>query len=104
MYQWRYFGAKMKEISLRAKLLKIHSVRATSVMILDECGFEARHLMCVSGHRNESSIRSYASKTNDAVKHAMSVGLSSALSEKAEDEQHIVCASSSCLYYDRQEC
>ena len=88
-------GAKMKEISLRAKLSKIytnHSVRATSVTILDECGFEARHIMYVSRHQNESIIRSYASKTNDAVKQATSVGLSSALSEKAEDEQHIVRA------------
>ena len=69
-------GAKMKEISLHAKLSKKiytkHSVQATSVTILDECGFEARYIMCVSGHHlNESSIRSYASKT-DPVKHAMS--------------------------------
>ena len=62
----------------KKKLSKIytnHSVRAISVTILDECGFEARH---ISEHHNESSIRSNASKTNDAVKHAMSVSLSSA--------------------------
>ena len=51
---------QMKEISLRAKkLLKIyinHSVRTTSVTILGECGFEARHI--ISEHQNESSIRS----------------------------------------------
>lgn len=82
----------MKEIPLRAKLLKIYtnqSVRATSVTILDECGFEAQYsIMCVSGHWNESSIRSYANKTNDAVKYAMSVGLSSALSKKHEQQIH----------------
>ena len=51
---------------------------------------------------NESSICSYASKMNDAVKHAKSVCLSSALSEKPEDEQHIFRASSSSLNYDNR--
>ena len=64
------------------KIYTNHSVRDTSVTIFDECGFEARH---ISEHQNESNIRRYTSKTNDAVKHAVSVGLSSALSEKAED-------------------
>ena len=94
---------QMKEISLRAKKLsKIyinHSVRATSVTILDKCRFEARH---ISEHQNESSIRSYASKTNDAVKQAIYFGLSSAKSKKAEDEQHIVHASSSSLNCDNR--
>ena len=38
--------------------------------------------MCVSGHRSESSIRSYASKTSDKLKFAMSTGLSSALCDE----------------------
>ena len=75
-------GKKMKEISKLANLSKEytnHSIRATSVTILDESGFEARHIMSVSGHRSESSIRSYTSKTTDGIKHAMSTGLSGAL-------------------------
>ena len=77
-------GNKMKAISKLANLSREytnHSIRATSVTILDECGFEARHIMCVSGHRSEASIRSYASKTKSGIKLAMSTGLSNALCE-----------------------
>ena len=87
---------------MQKKLSKIyinHSLQATSVTILDECRFEDRH---ISEHQNESSIRSYTSKTSDAVKQAISVGLNSALSEKAEDEQNIVHANSSSLNYDNR--
>ena len=78
---------KMKEISKLAHLSREytnHSIRATSVTILDDYGFEARHIMCVSGHRSESSIRSYASKTTENIKLAMSTSLSSALCENPE--------------------
>ena len=74
---------KMKEISKLAHLSREytnHSIRATSVTILDDYGFEARHIMCVSGH----SIRSYASKTTENIKLAMSTSLSSALCENPE--------------------
>ena len=74
-----------KNISKQASLSREytnHSIRATSITLLDECGFEARHIMCVSGHRSESSIRSYASKTSDKLKFAMSTGLSSVLCDE----------------------
>ena len=67
----------MKKISIEAKLCKIytnHCIRATTITILDSCGYEARHIMSVSGHRSESSIRSYA-KTNIATKRKMSNSL-----------------------------
>ena len=47
--------------------------------ILDQCGFEARHTMCVSGHKSETSIQSYTSKTAHDTKLAMSNGLSNAI-------------------------
>ena len=75
-------GGKMKALSKQADLSREytnHSICATSVTILDHCGFEARHIMCVSGHKSETSIRSYASKTSDEMKLAMSSGLSKAL-------------------------
>ncbi|XP_066913334.1 uncharacterized protein KIAA1958-like [Clytia hemisphaerica] len=56
----------MKRISIDANLptnYTNHSIRATSVTVLDNAGTEARHIMAVSGHRSESSIRSY-SRTN----------------------------------------
>ena len=63
-------GKKMKVISQQAELSTIytnHSIRATTITILDRSGFEARHIMSVNGHRNESSIKTY-SKTNTNAK------------------------------------
>ena len=40
-----------------------HCLRATSITLLD-C-FEARHVMTVSGHKSESSIRSYTRTCDD---------------------------------------
>ena len=71
-------GEKMKKISKDANLSKTytnHSIRATAVTILDRSGFEARHIMAVSGHKNESSIRSYC-KTDMSTKKEMSASLS----------------------------
>ena len=65
---------KMKNIKREAKLFKCyttHSIRATALTILDKSGFEARHIMAVSGHKNEASIRSY-SKTDICTKKKMS--------------------------------
>ena len=70
----RTLGEKMKNISREAKLSKCHtnhSIRATAVTILDKSGFEARHIMALSGHKNEASIRSY-SKTDICTKKKMS--------------------------------
>ena len=55
----RSLGEMMKQISKQARLSKDytnHSIRATAVTILDKSGFEARHIMALSGHRSESSI------------------------------------------------
>lgn len=57
------FGKMMKGISKDANLsfnYTNHCIRATSVSVLDDAGLEARHIMAVSGHKSESSIRSYA--------------------------------------------
>ena len=76
----RSLGDMMKRISKDANLSRIytnHSIRATAVTILDKSGFEARHIMTVSGHRNESSIRAY-SKTDQTTKRRMSETLTAA--------------------------
>ena len=68
----------MKNISREANLSKEytnHCIRATSVTVLDDSGFEARHIMSLSGHRSESSIRSY-SRTSMGIKRKMSTQLS----------------------------
>ena len=48
-----------------------YSIRATAVTIFDKSGFEASHIMSVSGHRSESPIRSYR-KTDESTKKRMS--------------------------------
>ncbi|KAK3749055.1 hypothetical protein QZH41_019186 [Actinostola sp. cb2023] len=70
----RTLGDKMKRISTAEELSYVytnHSIRATSITMLDECGYEARHIMAVSGHRSENSIRSYASRTSLSTKRNM---------------------------------
>ena len=70
----RTVGEEMKNISREAKVSKCytnHSIKATAVTILDKSGFEARHIMAVSGHKNEASIRRY-SKTDICTKKKMS--------------------------------
>ena len=68
----------MKKISKDASLSVIyinHSIRATTITMLDKAGVESRHIMSVSGHRAESSIRSY-SKTSTNMKRKISATLS----------------------------
>ena len=76
----RTLGELVKQISNQAKLsmdYANHSIRATAVTILDKSGFEARHTMFASGHRSESSIRSY-SKTGESIKKRMPETLAAA--------------------------
>ena len=77
-------GKKMEVISQQAKLLTMytnHSIRATTITILDKSGLEARHVMSVSGHRNESSIKSY-SKTDENTKTNMAESLIAVIDNK----------------------
>ena len=77
----------MKTISKVAKLNTLytnHCIRATCVTLLDQAGHEARHIMSVSGHHSESSIRSY-SRTSMEKRQEMS-SLLSAKSSSCVDE------------------
>ncbi|XP_078364213.1 uncharacterized protein KIAA1958-like [Oculina patagonica] len=81
----RTLGDKMKKLSIAAKLSFVytnHSIRATAITILDECGYEARHIMALSGHKSESSIRSYASQTSLSTNWKMSETLAESLNKK----------------------
>ena len=57
------------------------------VTTLDEKGFEARDIMATTGHKSESSIRSYASKCPPTKRRKISNALSSNLQENQEKEQ-----------------
>ena len=41
-----------------------HSLRATSVHILDSAQFPSRHIMTVTGHKAETSLKTYTGYTN----------------------------------------
>ena len=72
-------GTMMSSVSKAAKLSKKytnHSIRATCVTILDSCDFDARHIMSISKHKSESSIRSYSSRVRDNKRKDMSRALS----------------------------
>ena len=58
-------SAMMKEISSSANLSRIytnHSVRATAITLWSNAGLPDRQIMAISGHCNESSLRSYHSR------------------------------------------
>ena len=68
-------GNFMKNISRAAGLSKEytnHSIRATAVTLLDHSNFEARHIMRVSGHKSEASIRSYSRRLSESKQKAIS--------------------------------
>lgn len=72
---------KLKTISKGAECTKIytnHCLRSTCITTLDRAGFETRDIMSVSGHRSETSIKTYT-KTSDVRKKEMSEKLSKQL-------------------------
>lgn len=72
-------GDKMKQLSTEAGLSRIytnHCLRATSITILNDC-YEARHVMTVSGHKSESSLRHYA-KTSEQKRQEMALTIAEA--------------------------
>ena len=70
-----------KELKLSQKYTN-HCIRAKAVSLLDECNFEARHIMRVSGHKSESSIRSYSRRLSEVKRKEISHALTSACSVK----------------------
>ena len=76
-----FMSSISKELKLSQKYTN-HCIRATAVSLLDECNFEARHIMRVSGHKSESSIRSYSRRLSEVKRKEISHALTSACSVK----------------------
>ena len=74
-----FMSSISKELKLSQKYTN-HCIRATAVSLSDECNFEARHIMRVSGHKSESSIRSYSRRLSEVKQKEISHALSSACS------------------------
>ncbi|CAB4026334.1 Integrator complex subunit 9-like [Paramuricea clavata] len=67
-------GKKMRVLSVQANLsveYTNHSIRATTITILNRYGYLAKHIMSVSGHKNESSITKYCNRTGQKTKTKM---------------------------------
>lgn len=80
-------GNKMKVIAEKAGCshkYTNHSLRATTCTLLDEAGFPNRHIMSVTGHRSESSLKHY-SRTSDKKKQLMSNALAHQMSENVPE-------------------
>ncbi|XP_052091302.1 uncharacterized protein LOC127728112 [Mytilus californianus] len=75
-------GGMMPVICEKAGLVKrytYHSLRATTVHVLDEADFAGRHIMSVTGHKSESSLKTYTRFTSDRALHNMSNVISESL-------------------------
>ena len=67
-----------KELEQSQKAYSNHCIRTTAVSLLDECNFEARHIMRVSERISESSISSYSRRLLEVEQKHISETLSSA--------------------------
>jgi len=68
-------GSLMKELSVEAQLSKVytnHSLRASSVHLLDSANVPTHHIMAVTGHKAESSLKTYTGYTDQNTKKLMS--------------------------------
>lgn len=93
-----FIGNFMKLISQRLDLSVVytnHSIRATCVTVLSENGLEARHIMRVTGHRCESSLKSYEKDNSVAQKRKISEILAGQSSSRSRSSTTTASASSS---------
>ncbi|XP_067669801.1 uncharacterized protein [Haliotis asinina] len=68
-------GSMMPNLSIKAGLsMKYtnHSLRATTVHVLDAAQVPSRHIMTVTGHKSESSLKTYTGYTDEKAKKKMS--------------------------------
>ncbi|KAH3815686.1 hypothetical protein DPMN_144217 [Dreissena polymorpha] len=83
----------MKNISTSAKLSQCytgHCLRATAIQAMNDASYEARHIMFISGHRNEASICSYNRGCNITQKKSMSNTLSALTEPTCTSEKQLV--------------
>jgi len=76
----------MKELSKAANLSQVytnHCIRATAITLWSDAGLSNRHIMTLSGHRNENSLKSYSSRPSSQQLQVCSNVLSSTLNPQA---------------------
>ena len=59
-----------------------HSIRATVITSLDNAGFEARHIIKLSSHKSEATVKDYSIKCPDSKRKEMFESLSAKIQPK----------------------
>ncbi|XP_048767947.2 uncharacterized protein LOC125674728 [Ostrea edulis] len=91
-------GQMMQNISKQADLSKVysnHCIRATCITLLDESGYEGRHIMTVSKHKSETSLKHYVSKAREKKKREMSNALAEQVIPQTAPAPEVITATSS---------
>ena len=70
-----------------SKIYTNHSVRARTITLWSDAGLSNRHIMSLSGHRNENSLRSYNTRPSSQQLQLCSNVLSTALNSA---DQHLL--------------
>jgi hypothetical protein len=78
-YQFTRFIADISKHSRCSKTYTAHSLRSTAIQGMNDSGHKIRHIMHMSGHKNEASVRSYNRGCSMAQKQSLSSSLSSLL-------------------------
>lgn len=87
-------GEMMPNISQKAGLSRRYtnySLRATSVYLLDSIGkYANRHIMTVTGHKSETSLKTYTGYTDSKIKRSMSDTISGSLRSESPKREKLV--------------
>ena len=95
-YERRVVGRDMLERFMKLSLSKSvnlqgeytnHSIRATVISNLDKAGFEARHIMALSSHKNESTLKEYTVNCPESKMRDMFNTLSHAMQPKSKKQK-----------------
>ena len=77
----------IKEAKLDINIYTNHSICATCITTLDKHSFEARHITAISGHKSESTIKTYSVKCPDSKKREMYETLKDSLIPKKQKKE-----------------
>lgn len=64
--------AKISKLSKLSTVYTNHSIRATAITEMDAAGIDTRHIMRVSGHKSDSSIKHYVERLTENKKREIS--------------------------------
>ena len=95
-YEGRVVGKDLLERFFKLSLSKSvkldgeytnHSIRATVINTLDNEGYEARHIIQLSSHKSEATVKEYATKCSDNKRKEMFETLTNAMQPKEKKQK-----------------